>query len=75
MPSRDVADGATLVRNPAGRLSFVRQGEGAMLLFVDGECFECAGERVEVDSTMPTWDSSRTLIVTLPNQGSLGFEG
>ncbi len=38
-----LASGEALHRNPASRFSFVRQGEG-VLLFVDGESFECAGE-------------------------------
>jgi 50S ribosomal protein L16 3-hydroxylase len=38
-----LAAGEALHRNPASRFSFVRQGEG-VLLFVDGEVFECAGE-------------------------------
>ena len=39
-----LAAGATLVRNPASRFSFVRADEGVVLLFVNGECFECDGE-------------------------------
>ena len=33
-----------LGRNPASRFSFIRQDAGALLLFVDGACFECAAE-------------------------------
>jgi len=40
---RHVAQGAQLYRNPASRFSFIRQ-DGLLLLFVDGECFECSGE-------------------------------
>ncbi len=38
-----VAGGATLRRNPASRFSFVREG-GAVVLFVDGEAYACAGD-------------------------------
>lgn len=38
-----VAGGATLRRNPASRFAFVREG-GAVVLFVDGEVYACAGE-------------------------------
>ena len=82
-----LADGAALVRNPASRFSFVRQGEAAVLLFVDGDCFACAGEvarfaeqlcagdRVVVEPGLMGSDAAMTLIATLFNQGSVGFEG
>lgn len=77
----------TLVRNPASRFSFVRQSEGAVLLFVDGECFECADEaarfaeylcaqdNVEVTAALMDSNSTMTLIATLFNQGSVAFDG
>jgi 50S ribosomal protein L16 3-hydroxylase len=37
-----LASGVPLSRNPASRFSFIRQGGGTLLLFVDGQCFECA---------------------------------
>jgi len=82
-----LANGAALVRNPASRFSFVRQGEGAVLLFVDGDCFECggevaafaerlcAGDRVDVEPGLTTSDAAMTLIATLFNQGGVAFEG
>jgi len=39
-----VAEGLPLSRNPASRFSFVRQNANSILLFVDGQCFECEGE-------------------------------
>jgi 50S ribosomal protein L16 3-hydroxylase len=78
--------GALLSRNPASRFSFVRQAAGAVLLFVDGECFECAGEtaafaetlcaedRVEVDPALGRSESVTMLVAVLFNQGSLAFD-
>lgn len=78
--------GATLVRNPASRFSFVRQGEGTVLLFVDGDCFECVGElaafaelicaedRVEVDAGSPNSNFAINLLASLLNQGSMAFD-
>jgi len=40
---RALGAGATLRRNPASRFAFVREGE-AVVLFVDGQRHECAGE-------------------------------
>ena len=81
-----IAGGATLSRNSASRFSFVRKGEGAVLLFVDGECFECDGEtvafaeqlcgqdRVDADPDLAKTDSAIALIATILNQGSVTFE-
>jgi 50S ribosomal protein L16 3-hydroxylase len=78
--------GATLVRNPASRFSFVRGEAGAVLLFVDGEYFECVGangalaellcakDRVEASAELVKSDSAMVLIATLINQGSVAFE-
>ncbi|MGH8598062.1 MAG: JmjC domain-containing protein, partial [Gammaproteobacteria bacterium] len=41
-----LADGVPVSRNPASRFSFIRQHEDSVLLFVDGQCFECANETV-----------------------------
>ena len=41
-----MADGLFLIRNPAVRFAFVREGD-AVALFVDGECFDCAGDVAE----------------------------
>jgi 50S ribosomal protein L16 3-hydroxylase len=80
-----LASGATLVRNPASRFSFVRQELGMLLLFVNGECHECAGEAIafaealcasESIALQPERASSThvsELIVALLNQGSLAL--
>jgi 50S ribosomal protein L16 3-hydroxylase len=81
-----LADGARLIRNPASRFSFVRQGAEAVLLFVDGECFECTGERAEIAALLCAQDrvdvtpeiqgseAGMTLITTLFNQGAVAYE-
>ncbi|MPT47943.1 MAG: cupin domain-containing protein [Sphingobium sp.] len=81
-----LTEGVPLVRNPASRFSFIRQ-EGAVLLFVDGACFECSREiaalameicarpLVVVDEALSTSETAIALITSLINQGSLAFEG
>src|SRR3546814_132966 len=39
-----LGDNVPLCRNPASRFSFIRQRANSVLLFVDGECFECVNE-------------------------------
>jgi 50S ribosomal protein L16 3-hydroxylase len=80
-----IANGVPLSRNPASRLSFVRQA-AAILLFVDGQCFECAGESaalaerlcaqdcVTLDPGLAMSEAAVTLIVALVNQGSMAFD-
>ncbi len=82
-----LSQGQPLIRNPASRFSFVREDAGAVLLFVDGECFECAGQaaalaeqlcamdRIEVGLDLPGSDAAMGLIAALFNQGSVAFEG
>ncbi len=80
-----IANGEPLTRNPASRFAFVRQDGGAVLLFVDGECFETAGEAAAfaellcaqdamiVDPDLIQSDTTMTLLVQLYNQGSIAF--
>ncbi len=82
-----LAGGAVLRRNPASRFSFVREDAGAVVLFVDGQAFACAGEtalfaerlcaadRVRVGGELTGADSAVALIVRLLNQGSVDFDG
>jgi 50S ribosomal protein L16 3-hydroxylase len=81
-----LAKDVPLVRNPASRFSFIRQQEQTILLFVDGQCFECAGdiavlaERIcarptlIVDSGLAALPPVAALIATLVDQGSLAFD-
>ncbi len=80
-----LAGGTMLTRNPASRFSFVREGT-ELLLFVDGECFECQGDTAAFAETLCAEDvinvagefagseAVQTLIVQLINQGSVAFE-
>jgi 50S ribosomal protein L16 3-hydroxylase len=74
-----------LIRNPASRYAFIRQDD-AVLLFVDVECFECAGDTLPlaeslcaapiltVDPALARSAAVRTLIAALIDQGSLAFD-
>lgn len=80
-----LATGTPLQRNPASRYSFIAQ-DGGVLMFVDGECFECAGEAAELavqlcaEPTVAVADDLiqsgpvMDLVAALYNQGSLAFE-
>jgi 50S ribosomal protein L16 3-hydroxylase len=82
---RLMAQAPPLLRNPASRFSFVRGQAGAVDLFVDGECFACAGEvarlaerlcaadRIAIGAALVKSDAAMGLITTLFNQGSVGF--
>ncbi|MFT4027484.1 MAG: cupin domain-containing protein [Novosphingobium sp.] len=78
-----IAEGVPVERNPASRFSFIR-GD-ALLLFVDGECFDCTGEaarfaerlcaeeRIVVVPELAGSDAAVELVVQLMNQGSIAF--
>ena len=79
--------GVELERNPASRFAFVEQPQGALLLFVDSECYDvagetavfarslCAQERVVAGAALATCGEAITLIARLYNQGSVAFTG
>jgi 50S ribosomal protein L16 3-hydroxylase len=79
-----LAEGTPLLRNPASRFSFIPQDGPSLLLFVDGECFECADgaaafarqicaeERVAIDPGAPP--ATLELVATLFNEGALAFD-
>ena len=78
--------GLSLLRNPASRFAFVRQEDAAVLLFADGQCFDCAGDAAvlaenlcaQAETAPPVqWAQSMPvvrLIAALINQGSVTFE-
>lgn len=77
-----LADGQALHRNPAHRFAFIRQEDG-VLLFVDGICHECRGDAAQLAQDLCAGaelalsgaaGDALALLVTLVNQGSLGFE-
>ncbi len=77
-------NGGSLQRNPASRFSFIRENTGTVVLFVDGESYDCAGEiatmaeilcaqtRITLSPKMMKFDAAIELITKLFNQGSLG---
>ncbi|HEV2079218.1 MAG TPA: cupin domain-containing protein [Allosphingosinicella sp.] len=75
-----LATGAPLSRNPASRFSFVRSGSDCVLLFVDGECFECTGgaaafaEQLCAQDQVSADGSATALIAALIDRGSIAFE-
>ncbi|WP_052129467.1 cupin domain-containing protein [Sphingomonas sp. 35-24ZXX] len=78
-----LAAGIPVLRNPASRFAFVRQDAG-VLLFVDGEMFECAGEGARLAETLSaadevivgeTSDQGVELLLALVNMGSIAFAG
>lgn len=81
-----IGDGWRMCRNAASRFSYVQQGEGAVMLFVDGHCFDCEGavaalakkvcskDRFALDSDMTLPPEALELLTRLFNLGSLAFD-
>lgn len=75
-----------LLRNPASRFAFIREGTQAVSLFVDGKRFACSGEVAEfaqlvcaqgqfvVSPQLITIEPVMDLIVALLDQGSIAFD-
>ena len=77
-----LTEGATLLRNPASRIAFLRRGED-LLLFADGAAFPCAAdvaalaERLSAQDHLvlaPAMAPGADLLAALLNQGSLLVE-
>jgi 50S ribosomal protein L16 3-hydroxylase len=80
-----LTDGFPLCRNPASRFSFIRK-DNSILLFVDGQCFECdaetstlaeqlcAQDRIKIAPNLLNSDAVVNLIATLFNRGSVAFD-
>lgn len=81
-----LADGVPLVRNPASRFSFIRRADRPTLLFVDGQCFDCAGDVAALAEqlcagspgtlapSVARSDAAVALLAALIDQGSLAFD-
>lgn len=75
-----------LLRNPASRFSFIRDGMNGLSLFVDGHRFECIGDAavfaericatnaVVVSPELIALEPAMDLIVDLIDQGSVAFD-
>lgn len=80
------ARNTVLLRNPASRISFIRDRPPSISLFVDGECFACTGdaaafaqrlcaqERITVSPSMIDAKAVMELVLELLNRGSLAFD-
>ncbi len=78
-----LATGEPLYRNPASRFSFVRGDAGRLMLYVDGQCFDCGVETTSFAELLckqphitvdPCSELTLSLALTLINQGSIGFD-
>lgn len=81
-----LAHGVPLVRNPASRFAFIRRSAQAILLFVDGQRFDCEGDTalaaeqlcaeksLVLGSAQAASPRTQTLIEALIDQGSLAFD-
>lgn len=81
-----LAQGVPLIRNPASRFAFIRQSGQAILLFVDGQCFDCEGDMalsaeqlcaeksLVLDPAQAASPETQALIAALIDQGSLAFD-
>ncbi len=81
-----LAKDVSLLRNPASRFSFIREGGASLSLFVDGVCFACTGETAAFAELVCAQDrilarpeivastSAVELIGALLNQGSIAFD-
>lgn len=80
-----IAESEEVRRNQASRFSFIREGAGVILLFVDGECFECRAEasefaeqlctkaRFAIEPRLARSEETVSLVTKLMNQGSVTF--
>ncbi len=84
--AKDLRDGHTIIRNSASRFAFVREDSGAIILSVDGQCFEyaegtddfvkalCAAPRITQTSALSSSPAVLALIEHLYNRGSIALE-
>ncbi|MXO91471.1 cupin domain-containing protein [Pontixanthobacter aquaemixtae] len=80
------ADGVTLIRNPAARFAYIERASGAVMLFTDGEAFDCTGASAEFARAICAWPEMQLsaqilgsaatlqLVVDLINRGVLAIE-
>ncbi len=80
------AAGIPIARNPASRFAFTRAETGEILLFVDGQCFDCPGTAARFAQDLCAMDNPclpqelaengdcAALLLALCNQGSVAFD-
>ena len=78
-----VSEPASLIRNPASRFSFVREGTGSVTLFVDGHSYACSGtcaifaerlcalDEMTIDPADAQSPATAAVIAALINLGSI----
>lgn len=81
-----IRQGVSFNRNPASRFSFIRQSHEILLLFVDGDCFECGYETVSfaeylcasdcfmLDTGHQNSNAVLELLITLINRGCISLD-
>ena len=81
-----IAAQVPLCRNPASRFAFMAQADEAVILFVDGQSFDCVGDSallaralcgrgdLMVDPALAGSDTALALIAALIDQGSVAFD-
>ncbi len=81
-----VSAGIPLIRNPASRFAFVRRGEGALMLFVDGRSHDCSGpvavfaeglcaaDSIVVGPDLLDSAEGASLLMRLLGEGSVAFD-
>lgn len=86
MVRANLSGGLALNRNPASRFSYIPNADQSLLLFVDGECHECAGElaifaehlcareSLTIEPVVGANDAVQNLLLHLVNRGSIAFD-
>lgn len=82
--AEQLAAGTPIVRNPASRFAFIREPDGSVMLFADGDAYACSGDAADFAMALcaasqivvASGRSPETLelIATLYNAGSLAFD-
>lgn len=81
--SAALTSGSTLIRNPASRFSYIKDEGGSIMLFVDGEIYECDGDEAAFavalcdtphGMTQVVSGDALSLLTALANQGKVQFE-
>lgn len=81
-----ITEGAIITRNPASRFAFIAKEDGDLLLFIDGETYECSEPRahfaqelcartgMQVSADMASDAQVRQLILQLQHRGAIALD-